>query len=341
MGAPYFDARPKSPRVGRAAPPSRRSSARRRSRGRVARTRARPARPRVASRPEQTSAAGGSRRAARRPPRSSGAVRFATTVGAVGGAARAGCAARARARRRWRRRWRRPPRAPRARCRSPITGAKPSFAAAIASTPEPVPRSASGPVRLARVGELEQELEAEPRGRVGAGAERLAGVDDDVDRPRHPVPPPLPGRPHDDPPAGDRDRLVEVAPAVGPVVGDLGRADLDQAVAGRGLEVGQRRAARRAARRSRTRPSRRPRSSSTPPGRELEQLGEHALGELGLAADGEPDQVPVSRRRANRRSCSRELLAARGSSFVGHHDVDEHVLVAARRSAQARAARGP
>ena len=82
---------------------------------------------------------------------------------------------------------------------------------------------------------------------------------------------------------------VEVAPAVGPVVGDLGRADLDQArrrppPPGRGAP-----GSRRAGRRSRTRPTRRPRSSSTPPGRQLEQLREHPLGELRAAADREPD----------------------------------------------------
>jgi hypothetical protein len=41
--------------------------------------------------------------------------------------------------------------------------------------------------------------------------------------------------------AADDDRLVERAPAVGPVVGDLRRADLHEGVARRRLEVGQRR----------------------------------------------------------------------------------------------------
>ena len=77
-------------------------------------------------------------------------------------------------------------------------------------------------------------------GRVSAGAERLAGIDHDVDvsASRAGGPVSQDGR-HHDPAAGDRDRLVEVAPAVGPVVGDLGRADLDQAVAGGRLELGQ------------------------------------------------------------------------------------------------------
>ena len=134
------------------------------------------------------------------------------------------------------------------------------------------------------------------RGRVGAGAERLAGIDrrrpTSAARRRRAV---LPGRPHDEPAAADRDRLVEVAPAVGPVVGDLGRADLDQA--------------------RRRRPPRASGSSGSSPGRpvdrvldplaaallldparrQLEQLGEHALGVLGAAADGEPDHPLVER----------------------------------------------
>ena len=93
-------------------------------------------------------------------------------------------------------------------------------------------------VRLARVGELEQQLQAHAGGRVGAGPERLARVHADVHRAGG-AGRVLPGGPDDEPAAGDRDRLVEVAPAVGPVVGDLGRADLDQALAGGGLEAGE------------------------------------------------------------------------------------------------------
>ena len=58
----------------------------------------------------------------------------------------------------------------------PSTGAQPSRAAAMASTPEPQPTSTSAPAGL----ELEQQLEAQPRGRVRARAEGLGGVDDDV-----------------------------------------------------------------------------------------------------------------------------------------------------------------
>ena len=72
---------------------------------------------------------------------------------------------------------------------------------------------------LARRLQLEQELEAEAGGRVGAGAEGAAGVDDDVDRALARL---LPGGAQPEPLA-DQQRLVEVLPAVGPVVGDLGR----------------------------------------------------------------------------------------------------------------------
>ena len=70
---------------------------------------------------------------------------------------------------------------------------------------------------------------------MGAGAEGLAGVDDEVDRALARL---LPGGPQPEALA-DQQRLVEVAPAVGPVVGDLGRGDLDQALADRGLELAQ------------------------------------------------------------------------------------------------------
>ena len=70
-----------------------------------------------------------------------------------------------------------------------MTGAQPSFAAAIASTPEPVPQSASGPPRLAGLLQLDQQPQAEAGGRVGAGAERPAGIDHDVDQPLARLPP--------------------------------------------------------------------------------------------------------------------------------------------------------
>ena len=55
---------------------------------------------------------------------------------------------------------------------TPMTGAKPSRAAAIESTPEPQPTSS----RRRRL-ELLQQLEAEPRRRMRARAERAAGID--------------------------------------------------------------------------------------------------------------------------------------------------------------------
>ena len=58
------------------------------------------------------------------------------------------------------------------------TGAQPSFAAAIASTPLPQPQSARAPSGA----KLGQQLQRQPRRRVRAGAERLARLDDDVER---------------------------------------------------------------------------------------------------------------------------------------------------------------
>ena len=73
-------------------------------------------------------------------------MRFATTVSRERRhARRGGWPGRPRARRRWPRRSRAPPRAPPASVSTPRTGPQPSLAAAIASTPEPVPRSTSVP----------------------------------------------------------------------------------------------------------------------------------------------------------------------------------------------------
>ena len=55
---------------------------------------------------------------------------------------------------------------------------EPELAAAIASTPEPQPRSRNEPGRLER----EHQLQAQPRGGVRAGPERLARVDHEVER---------------------------------------------------------------------------------------------------------------------------------------------------------------
>ena len=70
---------------------------------------------------------------------------------------------------------------------------------------------------------------------MGAGAERLTGVDHDVERclARRLE------RGADGQPVAEHERLVEFAPALGPVVGDLSRRDLDQRAARRGAQLGQ------------------------------------------------------------------------------------------------------
>ena len=115
-----------------------------------------------------------------------------------------------------------------------MTGAKPSLAAAIASTPEPVPRSSSGPLASpARASSTSSSRHS----RVVAcepGAERLTGVDHDVDQVRVGSGR-MPGRAHVERP-GDLDGAVEGAPARGPVVGDLAGRDLDERAADAGLQ---------------------------------------------------------------------------------------------------------
>src|SRR4029453_14162787 len=81
---------------------------------------------------------------------------------------------------------------------------------------------------LARLPQPEQIFQAEAGGRVGAGAESAAGVDHYVDRP---LARRLPGGAQPEAVA-DQERLVEVLPAVGPIVGNPGRDQLDEAVAG-------------------------------------------------------------------------------------------------------------
>ena len=130
-----------------------------------------------------------------------------------------------------------------------------------------------------------QQLEAEPRRVVRAGPERLAGIDDQV---HQVVAGGLPRR-ADVEPAGDLDRPVELAPAVGPVVGDLGRDDLDQRAARGRLDVRQvRQLARRAVDRvldeavgqiGLLHPAR----------RQLQQLGEDDVGVLALDAHRQPN----------------------------------------------------
>ena len=63
----------------------------------------------------------------------------------------------------------------------------------------------------------------------------LAGVDDDVDRA---LPRRLPGGAQPEPLA-DEERLVEVAPAVGPVVGDLGGVTSTRPSPDRGVDLAE------------------------------------------------------------------------------------------------------
>ncbi len=94
------------------------------------------------------------------------------------------------------------------------------------------------PARL----ELEQQLQAQARRVVCAGAERLPGVDHEV---LHAgvAGGGLPRRAHAQRAvaAAHLDRAMEGAPALVPVVGDLPRRDLDERAAGGRAQVGQRR----------------------------------------------------------------------------------------------------
>ncbi len=152
-------------------------------------------------------------------------------------AAAARCAGRAArrepARRRWRARCRASPRPPPARCRARATG------------PEAEPRggdrqharaAAEVGERAARL-ELQQQLEAQPRGRVRAGAEGLRrGRSRGRARPSRGS---RPRRAHPEPPA-DEHRPVELAPALGPVVGDLAAAHAHAHAADLGLAARER-----------------------------------------------------------------------------------------------------
>jgi hypothetical protein len=138
---------------------------------------------------------------------------------------------------------------------------------------------------LAGGGQLEQVLEAEAGGRVGAGAEGSAGVDDDIDRA---LAGRLPGGAEPEAVA-DEQRLVEVLPAVGPVVGHPRRDQLDQAVAGRGLDLAQLGQLALAAV-DRVLDVALAALLLDAVGRQHGQLGEHLLGQLGDAADREADQ---------------------------------------------------
>ncbi len=238
------------------------------------------------SRPEQTIRRGGtaSREAI---PVSSGAVRFATSTGAGGGSCSRRLSRRssmldAVGRRVVRRRVER-----RRLAVAPAHRREPQLRRGDRQHARPGAEVGERTARLAGVGELEQQLQAHPGGCVGPGAKRLPGIDNDVHE-AFVGRGGLPGRPYDDPPAGDRDGLVEVAPPIGPVVGDLGRADLDQALAGGRSELGHGRHLSGWPVDRVLDPTLAP-LLLDPSRRQLQQLGEHGLRELGAAADGEPD----------------------------------------------------
>src|SRR5947208_9613915 len=127
---------------------------------------------------------------------------------------------------------------------------------------------------------------------MGARAERPTRVDDEIDGALARL---LPRRPHPDP-TPDQQRLVEILPAIRPILRHLRRRDLDQPVAGDGLEVGQLgKLPWGAIDRELDEPV--ALILLHPAWRELDQLSEHPLGELRPAADGEADQRRPTRRR--------------------------------------------
>ena len=119
--------------------------------------------------------------------------------------------------------------------------------------------------RLARCEHLEHQLQAQPRGRVGACAERLPGVDHHLQhaRRRRAGSPTAAARGREGGPSVDRAAAaartstgrVELLPALLPVVGDLARGDLDERVADDRVDVGEARQLARSAVDARTRPS--------------------------------------------------------------------------------------
>ena len=135
-----------------------------------------------------------------------------------------------------------------------------------------------------------------------------------------------PRGPHPEAPA-DHQRLVEVLPAIRPVVGDLGRADLDQPLAGDRLAGPAAPAARRRRRRSRTRrsrlarapPRRRPgraRRARRAPARPARAGSERRAGSTAAPRSGAAPPSPASgasrvRRAQGLRPAARRARAAR------------------------------
>ena len=118
-----------------------------------------------------------------------------------------------------------------------------------------------------------------------AGAEGLARVDDQVDCPVLRL---RPGGPHKDAIA-DEHRLVEVLPAVGPVVGDLLGGDLHETLPHRCFEIGERGELARGAVDRVLHPA----VSLLlldPAGRKLDEVREHSLSEIRAATNRQADQ---------------------------------------------------
>ena len=192
---------------------------------------------------------------------------------------RGGCVARARPRRRWPRRWRSPPRsrAPRGRSRAPgpsrawprrsrgrRSRCRGRSAGRCAS---PASASSSRNSRQRRVVGWAPVPKARP-GSTTTSIVALARL--------------LPGGAQPEALA-DQERFVEVLPAVGPVVGDLGRDHLDQAVARRRLDLAQLRQLALAAV-DRVLDVAGPALLLDPVGRQHGQLGEDDLGLLGRSS---------------------------------------------------------
>ena len=227
-----------------------------------------------------------------------------------------GCSRRltraARARPRCARRSLPPPRSPPARGRTPSTGLQPSFAAAIASTPEPVPRSRER--RPRRACSRLSSSSSSRHSRVVAWApvpKARPGSIDDVDRTSHRARS-QEGRSQIRPPTSSG--LWKSLPAVGPVVGDLRRLDLDQPARRPPPRASRGRAARPRRRRSRTRRSPSPGSSSTPFGRQhASSASTSSAARRRQRTASRITGAAISRRRGGRARRSPRPARSRGS----------------------------
>ena len=228
-----------------------------------------------------------------------------------------------------------PPRPRRPRCAT--TGDQPSYAAAIASTPEPQPQvgeRAAGAARAAARGTCAWSRASRAR-RLPRDRSRRHG------RPRRPAPSTGAGRAA----VADEYGLVKALPAVDPVDRDLRRDDLERLLAR--PPAPEARGSRRERRTRRTRRRRRPRLLHAV-GRQLEQLGQRRFRVLAPDADGEPDHARRARlslantpsssagcpRSASRRA-PRAACAACGQP-PRDDDVDHDPQVAAAAAAQGR-----